>query len=78
MNIHSFHSNPIVNGVNGHLLKPELPTLEELESELPVVHNDQIPLSEVLSRVVQDIYAELTTLADTLASYLLLLTDLCI
>jgi mediator of RNA polymerase II transcription subunit 14 len=48
-----------------------MPTLEELESELPVVYNDQVPLSEVLSRVVQDIYAELMTLSDTSASIFL-------
>jgi hypothetical protein len=65
VNMPSSHSGLIVNGVNGHLPKQELSTLEDLESELPVVNNDQIPLSEVLSRVVQDIYAELLTLADT-------------
>ena len=70
LNMHSFHSGPVVNGINGHLHENEPPTLEELESELPVVNNDQIPLSEVLSRVVQDIYAELMTLADTSALYL--------
>ncbi|KAF8532543.1 mediator complex subunit MED14-domain-containing protein [Gautieria morchelliformis] len=68
MNMPSSHSGPIVNGINGHLPKQEVPTLEDLESELPVVNNDQIPLSEVLSRVVQDIYAELLTLSDTLPS----------
>lgn len=66
MNTPSLHGL-VVNGINGHLEKSKTPPVEELESELPVVHNDQIPLSEVLSRVVQDIYAELMTLADTLA-----------
>lgn len=70
--MHSFHPGPVINGINGHLAKNEPPTLEELESELPVVTNDQIPLSEVLSRVVQDIYAELMTLADTSVPFLLL------
>jgi mediator of RNA polymerase II transcription subunit 14 len=71
MNVHSLPSGPVVNGINGHRAKPEMPTLEELESELPVVYNDQVPLSEVLSRVVQDIYAELMTLSDTSASIFL-------
>ncbi|KAH7915167.1 mediator complex subunit MED14-domain-containing protein [Hygrophoropsis aurantiaca] len=42
------------------------PTLEELESELPVVYDGQVPLGEVLSRVMQAIYAELCELAETL------------
>ncbi|KDR75325.1 hypothetical protein GALMADRAFT_249364 [Galerina marginata CBS 339.88] len=42
------------------------PTLEELERELPVVYNDQIPLGDLLSRVVQSIYAELSELAETM------------
>ncbi|KAJ3500334.1 hypothetical protein NMY22_g19291 [Coprinellus aureogranulatus] len=42
--------------------------LEELERELPTVHDGQIPLSELLSRVVQGIYAELTEMAETLPS----------
>jgi len=41
------------------------PTVEELESELPVVYDGQIPLGELLSRVVQSIYAELSELAET-------------
>ncbi|KAH7925939.1 MED14-domain-containing protein [Leucogyrophana mollusca] len=42
------------------------PTLEELEKELPVVHDGQVPLGELLSRVMQAIYAELCELAETL------------
>lgn len=41
------------------------PTLEELERELPVVHNGQVPLGELVSRMAQTIYAELTELAET-------------
>ncbi|KAF9559893.1 MED14-domain-containing protein [Agrocybe pediades] len=41
-------------------------TLEELESELPVVYDGQVPLGELLSRVVQSIYAELSELAETM------------
>ncbi|EGO25140.1 hypothetical protein SERLADRAFT_414850 [Serpula lacrymans var. lacrymans S7.9] len=48
-----------VNGVHEH-------TPEELERELPVVYDGQVALGEVLSRVVQAIYAELSELAETL------------
>ena len=41
------------------------PSSEELESELPVVDEGQVPLGELLSRVVQSIYAELTEMAET-------------
>ncbi|KIJ59729.1 hypothetical protein HYDPIDRAFT_118235 [Hydnomerulius pinastri MD-312] len=56
----------IMNGLtgNGHY-EPE-PTLEQLEMELPVVHDGQVPLGDLLSRVVQAIYAELSELAETL------------
>jgi mediator of RNA polymerase II transcription subunit 14 len=41
------------------------PSREELEQELPMVYDGQVPLGEVLSRVVQSIYAELSELAET-------------
>ena len=41
------------------------PTQEELELELPVVYDGQVPLGDALSRVVQAIYAELCELAET-------------
>ncbi|KAH9924917.1 MED14-domain-containing protein [Fomitopsis serialis] len=40
--------------------------VEELERELPVVYDGQVPLGELVSRVVQAIYAELSELAETL------------
>ncbi len=40
-------------------------SLDILERELPVVHNDQIPLGDLLQRVMQTIYAELTEMAET-------------
>lgn len=46
------------------------PSQEELESELPVVYDGQVPLGELLSRMAQSIYAELVELAET---YVLLL-----
>ncbi|KAK1225258.1 mediator complex subunit [Marasmius sp. AFHP31] len=42
------------------------PTLEELERELPVVSDGQVPLGELLSRVTQSIYAELSEMTETL------------
>ena len=41
------------------------PTLEELERELPIVTEGQVPLGELVSRMAQSIYAELTELAET-------------
>lgn len=41
------------------------PSLEELEQELPMVYDGQIRLGDLLSRVVQQIYAELSELAET-------------
>lgn len=46
---------------------PEEP-IEVLERELPPVYDGQIPLGDLLSRVVQAIYAELTEMAETLPS----------
>lgn len=53
--------------VNGTIkMEPGLePTLEELERELPDVPDDQIQLGDLLSRVVQSIYAELSELSET-------------
>ncbi|KAI0745059.1 MED14-domain-containing protein [Earliella scabrosa] len=42
------------------------PTLEELERELPVVMDGQIPLGELVSRLVQTMYAELVEMAETM------------
>ena len=41
------------------------PSLKDLEQELPMVYDGQIRLGELLSRVVQQIYAELSELAET-------------
>ena len=41
------------------------PSPEELEKELPMVYDGQIRLGELLSRVVQQIYAELSELTET-------------
>lgn len=41
------------------------PSLEDLERELPVVYDGQIPLGDLISRVVQAIYAELLEHSET-------------
>ncbi|KAJ7078861.1 mediator complex subunit MED14-domain-containing protein [Mycena belliarum] len=59
-------STGLVNGVyqNGF----DQTTLQELEleQELPIVYDGQVALGDVLSRVVQSIYAELSELAETM------------
>lgn len=59
--------HPLPNGIleNGFHDDDHEPALEELEAELPVVYDGQVPLGELLSRVAQAIYAELTELAET-------------
>ncbi|KAG8219149.1 mediator complex subunit MED14-domain-containing protein [Butyriboletus roseoflavus] len=57
----------VLNGLtgNGHL--EHEPAVEQLNMELPVVHDGQVGHSEtLLSRVMQAIYAELSELAETL------------
>ena len=41
------------------------PPIELLEHELPTVRDGQYPLADVVSRVVQACYAELTEMAET-------------
>lgn len=57
-------SSPKLANHDQHLDISE-PTLEELERELPVVYDGQIPLGDLLSRVVQSVYAELLELVET-------------
>jgi mediator of RNA polymerase II transcription subunit 14 len=40
-------------------------SLKELERELPVVDDGQIALSDLLSRIAQSVYAEMTEIAET-------------
>ena len=53
----------VIDGIPNGL--PDSPTLEQLEGELPVVHDGQVPLGELVSRIAQAVYAELTELAET-------------
>ncbi|OSD01314.1 MED14-domain-containing protein [Trametes coccinea BRFM310] len=50
---------------NGDALMHE-PTPEDLEKELPVVMDGQVPLGELISRLSQTMYAELTEMAETM------------
>jgi mediator of RNA polymerase II transcription subunit 14 len=54
------------------------PTQADLDRELPLVFDGQVPLGDLLSRVVQSIYAELSELAETCAlfSYILSLCSI--
>ncbi|KAJ7287402.1 mediator complex subunit MED14-domain-containing protein [Mycena rebaudengoi] len=54
----------LTNGV--HTNGFDSPTLEELEQDLPMVYDGQVALGDLLSRVVQGIYAELSELAETM------------
>ncbi|KAJ6497836.1 mediator complex subunit MED14-domain-containing protein [Mycena sanguinolenta] len=54
----------LVNGV--HTNGFDRDSLADLEQELPIVYDGQVPLGDVLSRVVQSIYAELSELAETM------------
>lgn len=61
------HGNPMLQVVSPavHTNGIHEPSQEELERELPVVNDGQIPLGELVSRMAQAIYAELTELAET-------------
>lgn len=54
-------SQSATGGLNGI----HKPPLEELERELPFVDDGQIHLGDLLSRVVQATYAELSELSET-------------
>lgn len=65
-NANGHSTYPLKTGlVNGFQGEDHEPSQEELESELPVVYDGQVPLGDLLSRVVQGIYAELSELAET-------------
>ena len=52
-----------INGI--HSSASDEPTIQDLERELPIVHDGQIPVGDLLSRVMQAIYAELAEMAET-------------
>lgn len=63
MEISSSTDLSLVNGVHANGFDQS--TLQDLEQDLPVVYDGQVALGDVLSRVVQSIYAELSELAET-------------
>ena len=56
-------------GLANHVVKEEEMEAvyddDQLERELPMVEDGQMPLGELLSRMMQTIYAELTEMAET-------------
>lgn len=58
-NGHASSNEILIHGLDGE------PSIEELEHELPVVGDGQFEMRELLSRVVQSLYAELTEMAET-------------
>ena len=69
-NGHVTANDVLIHGLDGE------PSIEELERELPGVGDGQLEMREVLSRMVQSIYAELTEMADTYVFYHYLYTKL--
>ena len=51
------------NGI--HPSASDEPTIQDLERELSTVNDGQIPVGDLLSRVMQAIYAELAEMAET-------------
>ena len=63
------YSSPILDVLDPSLNGFDEPPIELLEAELPVVDDGQVPLSELVSRVVQACYAEMTEMAETSVFY---------
>ena len=59
------YSSPILDVLDPSLNGFDEPPIELLEAELPFVEDGQVPLSELVSRVVQACYAEMTEMAET-------------
>ena len=59
------YSSPILDVLDPSLNGFDEPPIELLEAELPAVEDGQVPLSELVSRVVQACYAEMTEMAET-------------
>ena len=62
------HTHPLPNGVHT--------SFDALERELPFVYDGQISLGDLLSRVMQAIFAELSEMAETYVSLFSLPTRL--
>lgn len=61
----SDYSSPILDILDPTPNGFDEPPIELLEAELPVVDDGQVQLSDLVSRVVQACYAEMTEMAET-------------
>lgn len=59
------YPSPILDVLDPSLNGFDEPPIELLEAELPAVDDGQVPISELVSRVVQACYAEMTEMAET-------------
>ncbi|KIM23398.1 hypothetical protein M408DRAFT_27956 [Serendipita vermifera MAFF 305830] len=59
-------SHSDINGTLGQEDERPLPSLEELERELPVIEDGQVFLGLVMHQLVQDLYAQLLNVAETI------------
>jgi mediator of RNA polymerase II transcription subunit 14 len=59
------YSSPILDILDPTPNDFDEPPIELLEAELPVVDDGQVQLSDLVSRVVQACYAEMTEMAET-------------
>ncbi|TRM70306.1 mediator complex subunit MED14-domain-containing protein [Schizophyllum amplum] len=69
----NFNGDMAIAGSSQQVLKPQAPvngyhepTVDELERTLPDVNDGQVPFGMIVSRVAQQIYAELQEVAETL------------
>jgi len=66
----------ITNGtISPPALNQEVFSMDSLAQELPCVDDGQLPLAELLSRVVQAVYAEMNEFAETYGSLVFGLFD---
>ena len=61
----SDYSSPILDILDPTPNGFDEPPIELLEAELPIVDDGQVQLSDLVSRVVQACYAEMTEMAET-------------
>ncbi len=59
------YSSPILGVLDSSLNGFDESPIELLDAELPAVDDGQVPLNELVSRVVQACYAEMTEMAET-------------
>lgn len=62
---HSHVNQKQTNGINGNGMTVANYPQDLLEQELPFVYDGQIPLGDLLARVMQSSYSELAEMAET-------------